>query len=112
MPFVKALINSKITINKTTIPFSLWKIIVDFKVIDHIFFNKSFIFDFKLISFYVKIESGELLWCPDCDKIKIDLKGPNGNINVMMKNIIWCSDLDHNLLSTISFNWWEIEIFL
>ena len=110
--FVKALINSKVTVNKTTMPSSSWKIIVDSEATDHIFFNKSFIFDFKPISFYVKMGSGELLWCPDCSKIKIDLKDLNNNIDVMMKNIIWCPDLNHNLLSTISLSWWEVEIFL
>ena len=88
MPFVKALIDSKVTVNKTTTPFPSWKIIVDSEVINHIFFNKSFIFDFKPISSYVETGSGKLLQCPDCSKIKIDLEGPNSNINVVMKNII------------------------
>ena len=88
MPFVKTLINNKVTVNKVITSFSLWKIIVDFEVIDHIFFNKSFIFNFKSILFYVKTGSGELLQCFDHSKIKIDLKGFNSNINVMMKNII------------------------
>ena len=112
MSFVKALINSKVTVNKTIIPFSFWKIIIDFRVIKHIFFNKSFIFNFKSISFYVETESGELLWCSNCSKIKIDLKGSNGNIDVVVKNIIWCPDLDHNLLSTIPLSQQEVEIFL
>ena len=112
MSFVKALINNKITVNKITTLFSLWKIIVDFRVMSHIFFNRSFIFNFKLISFYVKIESGELLWCPDHDNVKINLEGLNGNIDVMVENIIWCPDLNHNLLSTIPLSWWGIEIFL
>ena len=61
MSFVKALINSKITVNKIIISSLFWKIIVDFKIMSHIFFNKSFIFNFKSISFYVKTGSGELL---------------------------------------------------
>ena len=105
MSFVKTLINSKITVNKATTPFSFWKIIVDSEVMGHIFFNRSFIFNFKLISFYVEMGLSELLWCPGCSKVKINLEDLNGNINVMMKNIIWCSDLDHNLLSTIPLSW-------
>ena len=104
MPFVKTLIDSKATVNKIIIPFSLWKIIVDFEAINHIFFNRNFIFDFKPISFYVKTESGELLQCSDCSKIKINLENLNSNIDVMMKNIIWCPDLNHNLFSTIPLN--------
>ena len=112
MSFVKALINSKVTINKTTTPSPPWKIIVDSEATDHIFFNRSYIFDFKPISFYVETGSGELLQCPDCGKVKIDLKGLNGNINVVVKDIIWCPDLDHNLLSTIPLSWQGVEIFL
>ena len=112
MLFVKTLINSKVTVNKTTTSSSPWKIIVDFEAIGHIFFNRNFIFNFKSISSYVETGSDELLQCPGCDKIKIDLEGLNGNIDVVMKNIIWCSDLDHNLLSTISLSWWGVEIFL
>ena len=104
MPFVKALINSKITINKVITSSLFWKIIVDSEVTGHIFFNKSFIFNFKPILFYVEMGSGELLWCPDHSKVKIDLKDPNSNIDVVMKDIIWCPNLNHNLLSTISLN--------
>ena len=60
----------------------------------------------------MKTESGELLWCSDCGKIKINFESFNSNIDVMMKDIIWCSDLGHNFFSTISLNWWEVEIFL
>ena len=88
MPFIKALINNKVIINKTIMPFSSWKIIVDSEATGHIFFNKNFIFDFKFISFYMKIESGELLQCLDCSKIKIDFKSLNGNIDVIIKDII------------------------
>ena len=112
MPFVKALIDSKVTINKATTPSSLWKIIVDSGAMSHIFFNRSFIFDFKPISSYVETGSGELLQCPGRGKIKINLKGPNSNIDVVMEDIIWCPDLGHNLLSTIPLSWWEVEIFL
>ena len=105
MPFVKALINSKVIINKTTTSSSSWKIIVNFEAINHIFFNRNFIFNFKPISFYVKTRSGELLQCPDCGKIKINLKDFNGNIDVVMEDIIWCSDLGHNLLSIIPLSW-------
>ena len=112
MSFVKALINSKITVNKATIPSSFWKIIIDSKATNHIFFNRNFIFNFKLISFYVETGSGELLQCPDHSKIKIDLEDLNSNIDVVVKDIIWCSDLNHNLLSTILLNWQEIKIFL
>ena len=61
MSFVKALIDSKITVNKTIISISLWKIIIDSKTTGYIFFNKNFIFNFKPISFYVETESGKLL---------------------------------------------------
>ena len=60
----------------------------------------------------MEIESNELLQCPDHSKIKIDLKGLNGNIDVVMKNIVWCSDLDHNLLNIIPFSQQRVEIFL
>ena len=60
----------------------------------------------------METESGKLLQCPDCGKVKIDLEGSNDNIDVVMKDIIWCSDLDHNLLSTIPLSWWEVKIFL
>ena len=112
MPFVKALINSKITVNKATMPFPVWKIIVDSEVISHIFFNRNFIFDLKPISSYVETGSGKLLWCPGHSKVKIDLKGPNSNIDVVMENIIWCPDLGHNLLSTIPLSRRGVEIFL
>ena len=69
MPFVKALINNKVTVNKIITSSSFWKIIVDSKVMSHIFFNRSFIFDFKSILFYVKMRSGELLQCPSCSKV-------------------------------------------
>ena len=104
MSFVKALINNKITVNKTTTSSSPWKIIIDSEATDHIFFNKNFIFDFKFISFYVETGSDELLWCSGHSKIKINFKDSNSNINVMIKNIIWCSDLNHNPLSIIPFS--------
>ena len=88
IPVVKALIDSKVTINKAIMPSPPWKIIVDSKATSYIFFNRSFIFDFKFISFYVETGSGELLQCSDCSKIKINLKDFNGNIDVMMKDII------------------------
>ena len=112
MPFVKTLIDSKVTINKATTPSPFWKIIVDSGATDHIFFNRSYIFDFKPISSYVETGSGKLLWCPDHGKIKINLEGLNGNIDVMMEDIIWCSDLGHNFLSIIFLSQQKVEIFL
>ena len=88
MPFVKALIDSKVTINKAITPSSPWKIIVDFRATGHIFSNRSYIFNFKPISSYVETGSDELLQCPGRSKVKIDLEGLNDNIDVVMEDII------------------------
>lgn len=89
-----------------------WKIIIDSGATSHVFSNKSFIFDYEPIESCVETGSGELLKCPGRGKAKIDLEGPNGNIDAMIKDVIWCPDLGHNLLSTLPLGRRGVEVFL
>ena len=104
-----------ITLNKTTVnkmKSSSWKVIIDSRVTSHIFVNKNLIFNYKLKLFFVETDFDELLKCSELNKAKINMKKSDENTEVTVKNIIWCSELEYNLLSTISLSSRSIEMFL
>ena len=100
----------KTTINKMKT--SSWKVIIDSRTTSHIFVNKNLIFDYKSNSFFVETGSDELLKCPGQNKVKIDMEESDEITEVMVENIIWCPELEYNLLSTISLSRRNIEMFL